>query len=164
MMPRTRQPCISVTVRKTVRTVEPASHSAARIDEPSIYGARCPPPRSPRFMPQGVAESAGRRGIVCRWLRGWSPGGRGKVTRRMKWIPILGELLGDPEFAAGQVRHGLAFDGIDDAVRIEYSADLISSELTVEAWVKPLSPIEDADYDQDLLFGQAFGYPQLLVT
>ena len=74
-----------------------------------------------------------------------------------------GELLNNTAFAAGRVGQGLMFDGVDDAVQVEYSSELVLSNLTIEAWVKPLSPVDDADYAQELIFGQAFGYPQLVV-
>jgi hypothetical protein len=134
-----------------------------KIDEPGYYGralsaaeiaaihaagsnGKCVPPPDCTPAPEGLIA--------------WWPG-EGNVVDLIG--SHYGSMLGGAGFIAGTVGQGLFFDGVDDAVRIDYSPQLVLSNLTVEAWIKPLSFVDDADYGQEIIFGQAFGYPQLCV-
>jgi len=73
-----------------------------------------------------------------------------------------GVLLNNAGFAAGVVGSALSFDGNNQAVRIPHSAALSTPSYTVEAWIRPAGQVNDA-IDQELIFGQSFGFPQLVV-
>jgi len=65
-------------------------------------------------------------------------------------------------FAAGKVGQGMLFDGVDDYAAIPYSPSLSLTHFSVEAWIKPLSQVNDPAYGQEFIFGQALGSPSLL--
>src|SRR5215471_8497199 len=73
-----------------------------------------------------------------------------------------GALLNGTTFVSSEVGQGFSFDGNNQIVQIPYSPSLITSNFTVEAWVKPSTQVSDA-IGQDLIFGQNFGVPQLVV-
>jgi hypothetical protein len=73
-----------------------------------------------------------------------------------------GTNLNETSFEAAKVAAGFRFDGTNDCVLVPYSPGLDLTNFTVEAWVKPLSQVSDPD-NQELIFGQAFGKPQLVV-
>ncbi len=70
-------------------------------------------------------------------------------------------LMGGATFAAGQVGQGFSLNGNSQDVLIPYSPSLITSNYSVEAWVKPASQVSDP-IGQDFIFGQNYGGCQLL--
>lgn len=71
-------------------------------------------------------------------------------------------LINGASFAHATVNDGFSFDGVNDSLHILYSPTLTSSNLSVELWVNPTAPVSDPA-GQDLLFGQAFGSPQMAI-
>src|SRR5215471_10787566 len=70
-----------------------------------------------------------------------------------------GVLLNGTAFAAGAVGQAFQFNGSNQAVRIPYAPELVSSNFSVEAWVSPtVQPPSDV-----LIFGQNAGHFQLVV-
>ena len=74
-----------------------------------------------------------------------------------------GELVNGLGFADGLVGQAMVFDGVDDHVRIPFSESLASETFSMEAWIKPLGPVMDPQWNQDFVFGQALGSPWLVV-
>ena len=67
---------------------------------------------------------------------------------------------GAPEgaaFVAGEVGQAFSFNGTTQCVSIPYSGALITTNYSVEAWVKPLTQVSDP-INQDLIIGQAYGW------
>jgi len=110
-----------------------------------------------------AAGSAGKCPDVCApspsGLVGWWPGNGSTLDLAGT---NAGVMLGETDFEAGTVASGFRFDGTNDCVLIPFSSTLDLTNFTVEAWVKPLSQVSDPD-GQELIFGQAFGKPQLVV-
>lgn len=94
-----------------------------------------------------------------REITGWWPG-EGDATSRIRGNH--GIALNGTGFADGKSQRAFLFDGMDDCVRIPYSPMLISANFSVEVWVKPTAQVRDRE-NQDLIFGQVFGTPQLAV-
>jgi len=92
---------------------------------------------------------------LTHWWRGESNGVDSVGTAQ-------GTLINGTAFAPGKVGNGFAFDGISSCVVITNSSGLVSSNYSVEAWVKPDGFVVDHD-NQDLIFGQAFGQAQMTV-
>jgi hypothetical protein len=65
-------------------------------------------------------------------------------------------------YTNGLVGSAMVFDGEASQVRVPFDMSLVSSEFSVETWLKPLGPVID-EWDQDVVFGQALGSPSLLV-
>ena len=65
-------------------------------------------------------------------------------------------------FASGEVGQCFSFDGSNQCVQIPYSPSFVGLRYSVELWTKPLSQVVDV-FDQDFIFGQAFGSCQLVV-
>jgi hypothetical protein len=72
-----------------------------------------------------------------------------------------GELLNGASFAAGMVGQAFSFNGSNQCVQVPHAASLLTSNYSIEAWVKPLDQVSDA-INQDLIFGQSFGHCQLV--
>ena len=64
-----------------------------------------------------------------------------------------GALQNGAGFAPGIVGQAFSFDGASQAVQIPYSANLVSSTFSVEAWVNPANQPDG----QAFIFGQGFG-------
>jgi hypothetical protein len=109
-----------------------------------------------------AAQSAGQLNLCAAappGLTGWWAGnGSAKDLARNN----DGILLRGAGFADGKVQKGFLLDGLDDCVRIPFSPNTASLKFSVELWVKPTAQVQDRE-NQDLIFGQAFGSPQLAV-
>ncbi len=68
-----------------------------------------------------------------------------------------GSLLNGASFTPGMVGQAFSFSGSNQCVQIPYSPSLITSNCSVEAWVKPLVQVSDF-INQDVIFGQAYGW------
>ena len=64
-------------------------------------------------------------------------------------------------FSAGEVGQAFTFDGATQAVFIPYTRSLLTTNYSVEAWVKPLTQVSDP-INQEQIMGQAGGW-QLVV-
>jgi hypothetical protein len=64
-------------------------------------------------------------------------------------------------FGAGEVGQAFTFDGATQAVFIPYTRSLLTTNYSVEAWVKPLTQVSDP-INQEQIMGQAGGW-QLVV-
>ena len=71
---------------------------------------------------------------------------------------VLGNGAG---FGAGEVGQAFSFDGDTQAVFIPYTRSLLTTNYSVEAWVKPLTQVSDPS-NQEQIIGQAGGW-QLVV-
>jgi hypothetical protein len=67
-----------------------------------------------------------------------------------------GTLLNGATFAAGEAGSAFSFNGSNQCVQIPYSQTLVSSNYSIEAWVKPLGQVSDS-INQALIFGQGYG-------
>jgi hypothetical protein len=67
-----------------------------------------------------------------------------------------GTLLNGASFAPGEVGSAFSFNGSNQCVQIPYSQTLVSSNYSIEAWVKPLGQVSDS-INQALIFGQGYG-------
>ena len=68
-----------------------------------------------------------------------------------------GVLEGGAALVAGEVGQAFQFNGTTQCVSIPYSEALVTTNYSVEAWVKPLAQVSDA-INQDLIFGQCYGW------
>lgn len=73
-----------------------------------------------------------------------------------------GILVNGARGGTGMRGSGLFFDGVDDRVRIPFSPAFTPTNYTVALWVQPLAPVQDSPL-QEVLIGQPFGAPQLVV-
>jgi hypothetical protein len=71
-----------------------------------------------------------------------------------------GTLVGGASFVSGEVGQAFSFNGANQCVQIPYAPSLVSSNYSVEAWVKPLAQVSDP-INQDVIFGQSYGQCQL---
>lgn len=93
-------------------------------------------------------------GLVAWW--------RGEGTAEDTVGAHQGVLQNGAGFTTGKVGQGMLFDGVDDYATIPYSSALSLTHFSVEAWIKPLSQVNDPAYGQEFIFGQALGGPSLL--
>jgi hypothetical protein len=70
---------------------------------------------------------------------------------------------GEVAYTNSLVGNAMVFSGEASPVRIPFAESLSSPEFSVETWLKPLGPVIDEQWDQDVVFGQALGSPSLLV-
>jgi hypothetical protein len=131
-----------------------------QIDEVSLYERAL---SAAEIQAIYVAGASGKCPEVCvsrpAGLVSWWPG-NGSAANLVG--TNAGTVLGETVFDAAKVGSGFRFDGFNDAVLIPYTPELDLTRFTVEAWVKPASPVADLD-NQELIFGQAIGKPQLVV-
>ncbi len=78
-----------------------------------------------------------------------------------------GTLQNGATFAIGKLGQAFYFDGVDDSVQIPVDTSFQSPTLSIVAWVKPLSEIDDfvngGTLGQEMIFGQSGGTHQLVV-
>src|ERR1039457_126157 len=68
-----------------------------------------------------------------------------------------GVLFPGAAFTAGEVGQAFSFNGTTQCVTVPYSRSLVTTNYSVEAWVKPLTQVSDP-LNQDLIIGQAYGW------
>jgi ribonucleotide monophosphatase NagD (HAD superfamily) len=68
-----------------------------------------------------------------------------------------GVLFPGAGFTAGEVGQAFSFNGTTQCVTVPYSRSLVTTNYSVEAWVKPLAQVSDP-LNQDLIIGQAYGW------
>jgi len=73
-----------------------------------------------------------------------------------------GTLVNGAGFASGEVGQAFSFNGDDQAVVIPYSPSLVSTQYSMEAWVKPTSQVTTED-GQEVIYGESYGFGQLVV-
>ncbi len=73
-----------------------------------------------------------------------------------------GLISGSASFTTGKVDQAFSFDGVNDTVKIPFSPTILSSQFSVDAWVRPSSQVNDP-INQEVIFGQSHGAYQLLV-
>jgi len=131
-----------------------------RIDEVSIYNRAL---SGAEIQVVFAAGSAGKCPGLCllspAGLVGWW---RGETNALDTAGSNAGTLLGETGYATSIAGSGFRFDGLNDCVQIPFATTLDLTNYSVEAWVKPLSQVTDP-VDQELIFGQRFGKPQLVV-
>lgn len=131
-----------------------------RIDEVSIYSRAL---SAPEIQTIFTAGSAGKCPEICTpvadGLVGWW---RGETNALDTAGSNAGTLLGETSFETGIAGSGFRFDGVNDCVQIPFAVALELTNYSVETWVKPLSQVTDP-VNQELIFGQGFGKPQLVV-
>jgi hypothetical protein len=64
-----------------------------------------------------------------------------------------GALLNGATFAPAEVGSAFNFNGNNQCVQVPYSHTLVSSNYSMETWVKPMAQVSD----QGVIFGQAYG-------
>jgi hypothetical protein len=73
-----------------------------------------------------------------------------------------GTLFNGVGFASGEVGQAFSFNGDSQAVVIPYSPSLVSTQYSMEAWVKPTSQVTTED-GQEVIYGESYGFGQLVV-
>ncbi len=90
-------------------------------------------------------------------LVGWWPG-EGNADDLAGSHP--GAVVEGVSFVQGKSGLAMSFDGSGAFAQLKQDPEFVFSNVTVAAWIKPEGLVVDGD-GQDLIFGQAFGHPQL---
>jgi hypothetical protein len=140
----------SLTPALTILNVQPGDAGNYRVTVTNLYGVAVSSNAVLTVIPTCMKPPPG--------LIGWWKGeGNGLDSAG----PNDGVLLNGAAFASGMVGQAFSLNGNSQCVQIPYSPSLVTSNYSVEAWIKPLAQVSDP-ISQDLIFGQSYGHCQLV--